>query len=99
MKLKNIFKNLFRTKTPIVSVINTNEWQPIATAAKPETKKHEKGEIFEPILLCVAGEEHTLIGGYITSKDAFWTPQRKFAPYTHWMPLPKPPAKRLDSLK
>ena len=95
MKLKNLFQNLFSKKTTEVAPaqINFPCWQPIATAPKVQTVKKEKGEAFEPMLLCVEGNESTVIGGYITSKDAFWSPQLKFAPYTHWMPLPKPPKK------
>lgn len=89
MNPKQFFKNLLVKK-----VQADPSWSPIETAPKTPTKPHDKGEVFQPILLCVAGEEHTLIGGYISSKDAFWTPQKKFAPYTHWMPLPTPPEKK-----
>ena len=93
MKYINLIKNLFAKKQQVAATSHDTKWQPIETAPKTPTRSHDKGEVFDPILLCIEGSDSALIGGYITSKDAFWTPQKKFATYTHWMPLPKPPAK------
>ena len=70
------------------------EWQPIETAPKIPSELDEYGymmEQFYPILLCIKGKNYAEIGGWISSKQKFYTLDSGFANFTHWQPLPKPP--------
>ena len=70
-----------------------NEWQPIETAPKIPSEMDESGmqERHTPMLLCIAGNEMAEIGGWVSSRQKFYTHANGFANFTHWMPLPKPP--------